>query len=124
MKQRHVPLLPQTTPGEDSAIDSLPVSAADLPAALPRVSQSGCWRSQPVTDNFDQSHVSYVPWLAKISCAKELAYLLQEEILARILGLLQPCQLHWVERVNKNLRKTGKGLDAAFPTVLEEVKKK
>ncbi|KAL3162180.1 hypothetical protein ABBQ32_009887 [Trebouxia sp. C0010 RCD-2024] len=32
--------------------------------------------------------------------------LLPEEILARIVGLLQPCQLHWVERVNTRLRKT------------------
>ena len=44
------------------------------------------------------------------SCAKELAWLLQEEILARVLGLLQPCQLHWVERVNTRLRNTGKQL--------------
>ena len=32
---------------------------------------------------------------------------LQEEVLARILGLLQPCQLHWVERVNQRLRNSG-----------------
>lgn len=38
----------------------------------------------------------------------ELSWCLQEEILARILGLLQPCQLHWVERVNTRLRKTGR----------------
>ncbi|KAL0047192.1 hypothetical protein WJX82_009068 [Trebouxia sp. C0006] len=29
---------------------------------------------------------------------------LPEEVLARVLSLLQPCQLHWVERVNKRLR--------------------
>ncbi len=32
---------------------------------------------------------------------------LQEEVLARVLSLLQPCQLHWVERVNKRLRNSG-----------------
>lgn len=32
---------------------------------------------------------------------------MQDDVLVRVLGLLQPCQLHWTERVNKRFRNIG-----------------
>lgn len=48
----------------------------------------------------------------------ELSCCLQEEIVARILGLLQPCQLHWVERVNTRLRNIGRLPEVSASSIL------
>lgn len=106
MKQRHALLLPQTSPDEHSPVDSLPVSGSrSCPAALH--SRAAADRS-PLPTILINAMFRSCFLIAELIWQTQLAWLLQEEILARILGLLQPCQLHWVERVNTRLRNTGK----------------
>lgn len=101
--------LPAPTDGP-SAIDLLPVSCGFCPRS---------YQDSPLGNTAVTYHVVLCTvGMSRLSYCHNLLHKhfvepswgLQEEILARIVGLLQPCQLHWVERVNTRLRKTGRNL--------------